>query len=638
MRALLFLLVLASSTVAAQTPGSCEPGTAQGDLDVSNVFARVFNTGSLFYGNTTTAGDGYTVPKFSGNSPLFAAGLWIAGEVEGEVRSAGSRYSNFTFWPGPLGDGATLPAPDDCSAYDRIYVVSRGDVARYEGGEEPSADLAEWPVGLGAPAVTAGGAPVEPTSRDQVLDLGAGERPVLYGSQTAWWVMNDVGNEHTEQQTEPLGIEVRVSAFSVASREVAGVSESTFYRYEVLNRSANAIENARAGFFIDPDLGAALDDYVGSDSTRGMFFVYNAGDDDASYGTPPALGIDLLSGTGGAMYFEGATSGPTIDPVLGTEYYTYLQSRWKDGTPLYEFRDGYDEPMASITEWAFPGDPVAGAFWSEVNNDGNSTDNLGGDRRGLATAPEFDLAPGGTYTLDVGVLFAQGADRFDSITELRSVSDAVQAAYDDGSLFELGSEVSFLPAPVLLAPAASADLGVQTSVRFEWEPVSGADGYLLKWSDQPEGPFTDQVLAAEASISVPLQTLDLASGYSEVYWRVEAQSEAQYGLPSETRAFRVFRNGALSLPDGTPAYLEVQNAEGSALCETDSDDPGCALTGGRENAVYLSLNSTGTYYFAEQGTGSEPQLAFFGPKDFEIRFTDEGSLAGYLFQPPYNVI
>ncbi|HIG76277.1 MAG TPA: hypothetical protein EYQ24_17365, partial [Bacteroidetes bacterium] len=154
----LFLL-LSVSVANAQTPGSCELGTAQGDLSVSNVFARVFNTGSLFYGNTTTSGDGYVVPKFSGTSPMFAAGLWIGGTVDGDLRVAGSRYAGFTFWPGPLGEGAALPDPDDCSAYDRIYVVSQADVARYEGGEEPSADLAAWPVGLGAPAVTASGAP-----------------------------------------------------------------------------------------------------------------------------------------------------------------------------------------------------------------------------------------------------------------------------------------------------------------------------------------------------------------------------------------------------------------------------------------------------------------------------------------------
>ena len=77
------LLLLAAGvmapTASAQTPGSCSLGTAEADLDINNIFARVFNTGSLFFGNTTTNGDGYLAPKASGNSPIFASGLWVGG-------------------------------------------------------------------------------------------------------------------------------------------------------------------------------------------------------------------------------------------------------------------------------------------------------------------------------------------------------------------------------------------------------------------------------------------------------------------------------------------------------------------------------------------------------------------------------
>ncbi|HIL58882.1 MAG TPA: T9SS type A sorting domain-containing protein, partial [Rhodothermales bacterium] len=433
-------------------------------------------------------------------------------------------------------------------------------------------------------------------------------------------------------------IEVRVAAFSIASREVAGVSESTFYRYEILNRGTSAIENAYAGFFLDPDLGDAVDDLVGVDSSRGMFLVYNADDDDASYGTPPALGVDLLSGAASSSFFESVASGPTSDPSTGLDVYYYLQGLWGDGTPKYEFGNGYNQPLSPVTPWAYPGDPVTGAFWSEVNNDGNGTPNSSGDRRGLVASPEFRIPPGGTYTFDVGVLFAQGADRFDSITELRAVSDAVQAAYDDGSLFGLGSEVSFLPAPAPLAPAASADLGVRDSVRFEWEPVPGAEGYALQWGNRPEVSTGSVRLTSETSAWVAIEELAGPTGYSDVYWRVGAQSESQFGTPSAVRSFRVFRKGVLTFSYGAPVYLEVQNAEGTAVCPEASTDVGCVEFDGAGNNVYHGLNSTSDYYLSEQGTGSEPQLALYAPNDFEIRFTDEGSLAGYLFQPPYNVV
>src|SRR5690606_26684023 len=115
------LLLLLAAPALAQTPGNCSLGTAERDLDLSDVLARVFNTGSLFFGNTTTNGDGYLVPKYTGHSPIFAAGIWVGGTVGGVLRVAGSTYDRFEFWPGPLNEDGTLPNPDDCSPYDRIW-------------------------------------------------------------------------------------------------------------------------------------------------------------------------------------------------------------------------------------------------------------------------------------------------------------------------------------------------------------------------------------------------------------------------------------------------------------------------------------------------------------------------------------
>ena len=55
----------------------------------------------------------------------------MGGRVDGELRVAGATYSDFEFWPGPLDPATGRPVnPADCSAYDRIWKVSRGDVLR----------------------------------------------------------------------------------------------------------------------------------------------------------------------------------------------------------------------------------------------------------------------------------------------------------------------------------------------------------------------------------------------------------------------------------------------------------------------------------------------------------------------------
>lgn len=421
------VLLLSVAPAFAQTTGSCALGFAEADLDISDVRARFFTTGSLFYGNTTTSGNGYLVPKASGNSPIFAAGIWVGGLVGGEIRVAGARYNSFEFWPGPLEPGATLPNPDDCSPFDRIWTVSVLDIEAYDDTGATTDDLSEWPADLGAPVVDGDGI-------EGNYNLAGGDRPALYGDQAAFWVMNDVGNEHQTTGSAPIGLEVRVTAF--ASTEDA-LSRHTFYRYELVNRNTQPFEAARFGLFVDPDLGSASDDYVGSDSARSMAFVYNASETDANYGVPPAAGYDFLSGGDLAMYFENLGSCvPTADPCDGEALYNYLTGRWADGTLLTEGGNGYASGGQTLS-WAFPGAPETEQFWSEVNVNGQGSDNPPGDRRNVIVSAPFTLAPGETRTVDFTLLFAQGEDHLDSIAELRVASDAVQALYDNGDLFPL---------------------------------------------------------------------------------------------------------------------------------------------------------------------------------------------------------
>lgn len=434
----LFVLLLAglvATPASAQgpAPGSCTLGTAEADLDINNIFGRVFNTGSLFFGNTTTNGDGYLAPKASLNSPIFASGIWVGGRVNGTLRVAGSRYSGFTFWPGPLGSDGRPVNPASCAAYDRIYSVSRANIADYEAGIETAEDLAEWPVDLGAPVVDGDGVPDN-------YNLEGGDRPDIIGDQGVFWVMNDVGGPHTTQGTNPLGIEVQVLAFSFSRADALG--NTTFYRYRVINKGGLPIEDTYISVFSDPDLGDSADDYVGYDDDLGLGFVYNAADTDATYGVPPAVGYDFFQGpiVGGDTlaatafsYFENVGAGqPTADPSTGVAIYNYMQGLWGDGTPMRASGNGYGaQGGAPITKFAFPGDPVTQEFWSEVNNDGNGTDNGTGDRRFAVHTGPFTLNPNEPQDIVFGIVFAQGADRFNSITALRAADRLAQTAYDN---------------------------------------------------------------------------------------------------------------------------------------------------------------------------------------------------------------
>lgn len=492
---LLMLLVGALGTAQAQTPGSCTLGQAQADLEINNVFARLFNTGSLFFGGTTTNGDGYLVPKASAKSPIFASGVWIGGRVNGELRVAGSRYANFTFWPGPLDEATGRPVnPANCSAYDRMYSVSRGDITIYEASGATTADLADWPVELGAPVIDGDG---DPTN----YNLAGGDRPDIIGDQGVFWVMNDVGGPHTAINTPPLGVEVQVLAFSFSRSDAIG--NTTFYRYRVINRSGNTIDDTYLSVFSDPDLGDATDDLVGYDAELSMGFVYNSDNDDTGstgYGTsPPAAGYDFFQGpivngdtlgATGFSYFENlSTGGPTVDPSTGEGMYYFMQGLWGDGTPMRARGTGYGQPGdAPITRFAFPGDPVTGQAWSEVNNGTSSPVNSAGDRRFLITTGPWSMANGESQDIVFGIVFARGNSNLNSITALRAADLLAQNAYNAG--FNLPPPP---PAPPRCSEATSGSgqcfeaVELDRRVTLVWGYPPSSSNYLLAY-DVPD-PF-----------------------------------------------------------------------------------------------------------------------------------------------------
>lgn len=95
----LVAILAGPAVVAAQDAGTCTPGTAEAFLEANNVRAKVYNTGTLFWAGS---GNVYTVPKHGQANAIFAAGLWIGGLVEDELRFAGTDYGPFEYFPGPL--------------------------------------------------------------------------------------------------------------------------------------------------------------------------------------------------------------------------------------------------------------------------------------------------------------------------------------------------------------------------------------------------------------------------------------------------------------------------------------------------------------------------------------------------------
>ncbi len=137
-------LMMVAPHARAQT-GACDTPQAETLLDVNDVRARIFNNGNLFF-REASSGSGYEVPAGSGVGSVFAQGFFVVGLVGGEPRAAGARYGRYEYWSGPI-DPATAAPPSDCSQFDRIYSLTRSDIAQYEATGVATADLEEWPTG-----------------------------------------------------------------------------------------------------------------------------------------------------------------------------------------------------------------------------------------------------------------------------------------------------------------------------------------------------------------------------------------------------------------------------------------------------------------------------------------------------------
>ncbi|MFK7846092.1 MAG: T9SS type A sorting domain-containing protein [Rhodothermales bacterium] len=494
MSRILFLLPLVLGfgmvTGANAQTSNCQPALGTSILDVNNVRASIYNNGGLFWRGGAPV---YEVPKGSGVSAIFASGIWLAGEVGGQLRAAATRYGPWEFWAGPLDENGNAPA--DCSVYDKTYKVSKADVEAYEVTGTAPPDLRGWPTGLGAPTLDANGDRIPfdinvplASRADRVIDLAAGERPAILGDMSVWWVMNDRGNLHEATDAAPIGLEIHGLAFAF---NIAGdIGNTTFYKYNMFYKGDVPLENAYLGIFSDPDLGNFDDDYVGTDTTLGLGYVYNAdNDDEGGYGAaPPAAGYDFFQGpivpsagdsalvsgeyiqdfknlemTTFAFYNNGgAVNG---DPSSGADYYNYMQGNWKDGQPFSFGGNGRDFSTTD-TRFIFPGDPVSGEGWSEFNPDpiGQTLAPIDpADRRFVMSTGPFSINPGDQQEIVFGLVWARGSDNLDSVTKLRQADALAQSAFD----------VNF----VLPVPPAMPEVS-----------VTEADGQIvLEWSNSPRG-------------------------------------------------------------------------------------------------------------------------------------------------------
>ncbi len=332
-----------NSTTLGNNPGKsvnaqCVNATAQIDLDINNVRAKILNGGDMWWDIFATKNARYQIPKPTNSSTIgpssqFASSVWVGGyDSGGQLKEAAQTYrqSGNDYWPGPLKDDATTDA-GRCLTWDKFYKLNRKDVQAYfnwvvpPGGGAPvganpllsSATLPDAMDNINNwPAFGPEGHPLAPFydyNGDNQYDPTVGDVPdfdvtgnrppctaQLYGDQSIFWVFNDKGNIHSETQGQAIGLEVQAQAFAFQTNDE--INNATFIKYKLINKSSFELDSTFFGLWDDADLGDYSDDFVGCDVGLGLGMLFNGDAIDGTgqataYGAnPPAIGVDFFEG------------------------------------------------------------------------------------------------------------------------------------------------------------------------------------------------------------------------------------------------------------------------------------------------------------------------------------------------------
>lgn len=431
--------------------GDCVASTAQFDMFVNNVRARLLTGGDAWWDVSSLPK--YEVPKGSGLHAVFAGSIWITGlDDGGNLKCAAVRYrqNGNDFWPGPLDNtGSTERAT--CLQYDKHFSIFRSAIDSSQTAylaKGSATQLSDIPRGMLAwPAkgnqylqtdptlvgqtynITENLAPFKDVDGDGLYDPVKGDYPVIpcrggdaiaYGDQMVFWVFNDAGNIHTESNGQAIGVQVNTLAFAFQTTDE--VDNMTFYKYEVINKSTNKLNETYISQWVDPDLGCFNNDKIGCDTARSLGICYNGTTPDpdcqqeAGYGTQlPIVGFDFFEGPisdsgqqlglTSFVYFTNGAVFSQQDPGSAAQYRNYQTGFWNDGTPFTSGGTGYNSG-GPPTKFIFPGNPSDPNAWSECQPSVAAILQPA-DRRFVQTSGPFTLLPGVSQYITVGCVFVR---------------------------------------------------------------------------------------------------------------------------------------------------------------------------------------------------------------------------------------
>lgn len=421
-------------------------------LSLANLQAQTldFNSSSASNGDTPgvlfSGSNGYEIPKGSGISNIFSAGIWCtATDANGQIKSAAMRYGQqgYDFFPGPISTSTDYLNSAYLTEYGNIsnpnaskWYVTKTDIQNHiwnfnQTGYMVPSSIADWPGnGISNVGVAQNLAPFVDMNNNSIYEPSLGDYPDIRGDAAYYMIMNDMKGVHTHSGGDPLGIEVHTMMYQYASSDY--MDSTTFVNFRVFNRGTVTYFNFKFGLFSDFNIGGSNDDLVGCDSLQNLMYVYNGDNNDEfvnGYGVnPPAFGIAGLNKS--MVHFFPYSNNALSNPATPSQLYNLMSGIWANGSQWTY--GGTGSGGAVTANFIYPGNPNDMSEWSEI-----SLSNSGGDRRGVMIMEDVALLPGGEECYDFALLYSreQGNDALQNVNSLLALAATAKIDYDGMSTY-----------------------------------------------------------------------------------------------------------------------------------------------------------------------------------------------------------
>ncbi len=404
-------------------------------------------------------------------SAIYEDGLIWGAKIGRETRVNGSVYRH------GLQAGKILPngeADNPNKDKYRIYKIRKGWEGLPPGPirDAYEKDYNEWPFDDGAP---------------YTYDETGKKVPQFIGDEVLWCVSNDMDLSRSTYTygTAPMGLEQQMTVFGF--NRTGDLGDMVFKKYTIINKGILTLKDMYLCYWSDTDLGDAGDDYTGCDTVLKLGYTYNGDNDDAKYYgiNPPAVGYVFFQGpivegaaTDSAKFLSEWRHGYKNLPMTGFTFYINTPgTKYRDpdqGTAsgsiqFYNYMTGknyygeqfVDPKTGQNTNIILAGDPVAGTGWYEGPQGWPGGSSPPDDRRHLMSSGPFNMAPGDTQEVVVGIVIARGNSNLNSVTELKKKTNTAQIAYDN--------DFNLTPAPDAPKVHSFSD---DKQITLYWEPNS----------------------------------------------------------------------------------------------------------------------------------------------------------------------